>query len=166
MPELPDITVYIEALEQRVRGTRLRAVRVGHPFLLRTVDPPLSALPGREMLTLRRVGKRIALGFEGDLWLVLHLMIAGRLHWFPAGKKKSRRSALAEFTFDGGTLTLTDAGTQRRAALHVFGNSAALAPETSALFTAGRSRSKSWSCSVFVPVEMMTLPPASSAGTR
>jgi formamidopyrimidine-DNA glycosylase len=127
MPELPDITVYLEALEQRVRGTRLQGVRIGHPFLLRTVEPPLSALSGREVVTLRRVGKRIALGFEGDLWLVIHLMIAGRLHWFPAGKKKSGRAALAEFTFDSGTLTLTEAGTQRRAALHVFGNSATLA---------------------------------------
>src|SRR6476660_3835115 len=126
MPELPDITVYLEALEQRVRGTRLQGVRIGHPFLLRTVEPPLSALSGREVVTLRRVGKRIALGFEGDLWLVIHLMIAGRLHWFPAGKKKGGRAALAEFTFDAGTLTLTEAGTQRRAALHVFGSSAAL----------------------------------------
>jgi len=127
MPELPDITVYLEALEQRVRGTRLQSVRIGHPFLLRTVDPPVSALSGRPVTALRRIGKRIALGFEGDLWLVLHLMIAGRLHWFPAGTKKSGRSALAEFTFDGGILTLTEAGTQRRAAMHVFGSSAALA---------------------------------------
>jgi formamidopyrimidine-DNA glycosylase len=127
MPELPDITVYIEALEQRVRGTRLQNLRIGHPFLLRTVEPPPGALVGLRVVALRRVGKRIAFGFEGDLWLVLHLMIAGRLHWFPAGAKKSGRAALAEFTFDNGTLTLTEAGTQRRAALHVLGSSAALA---------------------------------------
>jgi formamidopyrimidine-DNA glycosylase len=127
MPELPDITVYLEALEQRVRGTKLLAARIGHPFLLRSVDPPLGVLFGRKVTALRRVGKRIAVGLEGDLWLVLHLMIAGRLHWFAAGAKRARRAALAEFIFEGGTLTLTEAGTQRRAALHVFGSSAALA---------------------------------------
>jgi len=127
VPELPDITVYLEALEQRVRGARLENARLTHPFLLRTVDPPLSALYGRKLVGLRRVGKRIAFGFEGDLWLVLHLMIAGRLHWFAAGAKKSGRVALAAFTFDTGVLTLTEAGTKRRAALHVFGSSAALA---------------------------------------
>jgi formamidopyrimidine-DNA glycosylase len=127
MPELPDITVYIEALEQRVRGARLQSARIAHPFLLRTVDPPLRALYERKVVTLRRVGKRVALGFEGDLWLVLHLMIAGRLHWFPAGGKASGRTSLAAFIFESGTLTLTEAGTKRRAALHVFGSSAALA---------------------------------------
>ena len=125
MPELPDITVYVEALEQRVRGHVLESTRIAHPFLLRTFDPPLSALHGRRVESLRRVGKRIALGFEGDHWLVFHLMIAGRLHWFPAGRKP--RAALASFTFDTGTLTLTEAGTRRRAALHVFGSSQALA---------------------------------------
>jgi formamidopyrimidine-DNA glycosylase len=127
MPELPDITVYLEALAQRVRGARLETVRLTHPFLLRTVDPPLSALHGRKVVELRRVGKRIAFGFEADLWLVLHLMIAGRLHWFAAGAKKSGRAALAAFVFDTGTLTLTEAGTRRRASMHVFGSSAALA---------------------------------------
>src|SRR3954454_2390416 len=107
MPELPDITVYLEALQQRVPGTRLQSVRIAHPFLLRTVEPPVSALYGRTVSTLRRVGKRIAFGFEGDLWLVLHLMIAGRLHWFAAGARKSGRTALAEFSFDSGILTLT-----------------------------------------------------------
>ena len=126
MPELPDITVYVEALGQRVRGARLLNVRIGHPFLLRTVDPPLSALYERKVVALRRVGKRIAFGFEGDLWLVVHLMIAGRLHWFAAGVKPKGRTPLAAFTFDSGTLTLTEAGTQRRAALHVFGSSQAL----------------------------------------
>ena len=125
MPELPDITVYVEALEQRVRGQALLAARIKHPFLLRTFDPPLSALEGRTVVALRRVGKRIALGFEGDLWLVFHLMVAGRLHWFAAGMKP--RAALAAFTFDSGTLTLTEAGTKRRASLHVFGSSPALA---------------------------------------
>jgi formamidopyrimidine-DNA glycosylase len=85
VPELPDITVYVEALEQRVRGHVLESVRITHPFLLRTFEPPLTMLTGRKVESLRRVGKRIALGFEGDLWLVMHLMIAGRLHWFAAG---------------------------------------------------------------------------------
>jgi len=125
MPELPDITVYVEALEQRVRGHVLESTRLTHPFLLRTFDPPLSALQGRRVESLRRVGKRIALGFEGDLWLVIHLMIAGRLHWFARGKKP--RASLAAFNFDSGTLTLTEAGTRRRASLHVFGNSQDLA---------------------------------------
>lgn len=123
MPELPDITVYLEALETRVGGARLESVRISHSFLLRTFDPPLSALDGRKVIELRRVGKRIAFGFEGDYWLVLHLMIAGRLHWFPAGAKRSARVALAVFTFDTGVLTLTEAGTKRRASLYVFGNS-------------------------------------------
>jgi formamidopyrimidine-DNA glycosylase len=123
VPELPDITVYIEALEQRVLGARLESVRISHPFLLRTFDPPLSALNGRKVVAFRRLGKRIAFGFEGDHWLVLHLMIAGRLHWFPAGTKRSARAALAVFEFETGTLTLTEAGTKRRASLYVFGNS-------------------------------------------
>src|SRR6185436_13030748 len=97
------------------------------PFLLRSFDPPLSSLNGRRVERFRRVGKRIAIGFEGDHWLVLHLMIAGRLHWFAAGKRKSARAVLASFSFETGTLTLTEAGTRRRAALHVFGSSAALA---------------------------------------
>jgi formamidopyrimidine-DNA glycosylase len=123
VPELPDITLYIEALEQRVLGARLESVRISHPFLLRTFDPPLSALNGRKVVGFRRLGKRIAFGFEGDHWLVLHLMIAGRLHWFPAGTKRSGRAALAVFEFETGTLTLTEAGTKRRASLYVFGNS-------------------------------------------
>ncbi|MBX5460629.1 MAG: formamidopyrimidine-DNA glycosylase [Steroidobacteraceae bacterium] len=120
MPEFPDITVYIEALEQRVLGAELTAVRISHPFLLRTFEPPVSALIGRRVVRFRRLGKRIAIGFDGDHWLVLHLMIAGRLHWFPAGAKRSARSALAAFTFDTGTLTLTEAGTKRRASVYVF----------------------------------------------
>lgn len=120
MPELPDITVYIEALEQRLIGARLESILISHPFLLRTFEPPLSALNGRKVESFRRVGKRIAFGFEGDHWLVLHLMIAGRLHWFPAGTKRSGRAVLAVFTFETGTLTLTEAGTKRRASLFVF----------------------------------------------
>jgi formamidopyrimidine-DNA glycosylase len=127
MPELPDITVYVEALEQRVVGARLTAVRLAHPFLLRTFDPPISALYGRRVVQVRRVGKRIAFGFEGGHWLVLHLMIAGRLHWFAAGGPTSRRAALARFTFDTGTLTLTEASSRRRASLHVFASDAQLA---------------------------------------
>ena len=122
LPELPDITVYIEALEERLRGARLESSRIGHPFLLRTFEPPLSALNGRRVVAFRRVGKRIAIGFEGDHWLVFHLMIAGRLHWFPAGTKRGARSVLAAFTFDTGVLTLTEAGTKRRASLFVFGS--------------------------------------------
>jgi formamidopyrimidine-DNA glycosylase len=127
MPELPDITVYVDALEQRVRGATLQDARIGHPFLLRTFDPPLSALYGRKVIALRRVGKRIAFGFDNDHWLVLHLMIAGRLHWFPAGAKKSARAVLAAFTFETGTLTLTEAGSKRRASLHIFADGKALA---------------------------------------
>jgi len=120
MPELPDITVYLEALEQRLLGTRFEGAHIAHPFLLRTVEPPLSALFGRRVTALRRVGKRVAIGFEGDHWLVLHLMIAGRLHWFAAGKRKGARAVLASFTFETGTLTLTEAGTRRRASLHIL----------------------------------------------
>jgi formamidopyrimidine-DNA glycosylase len=127
MPELPDITVYVEALRQRILGAKLESTRITHPFLLRTFEPPLTALQGRRVVDLRRVGKRVAVGFEGDQWLVLHLMIAGRLHWFAAGARKTGRAALAYFVFDTGTLTLTEAGTRRRASLYVFGNSQQLA---------------------------------------
>jgi formamidopyrimidine-DNA glycosylase len=127
MPELPDITVYIEALERRLLGARLESTRIAHPFLLRTFDPPISALYGRKVVAFRRVGKRIAVGFEGDHWLVLHLMIAGRLHWIPPAAAKKGRAALAYFVFDSGTLTLTEAGTKRRASLYVFSSSEQLA---------------------------------------
>jgi formamidopyrimidine-DNA glycosylase len=127
LPELPDICVYLEALDARVRGARLESVRLTHPFLLRTFDPPISELNGLRVAGFRRVGKRIALQFENGYWLVLHLMIAGRLHWFPAGGKKSARAVLAAFTFDTGTLTLTEAGTKRRASLFVFRDEQALA---------------------------------------
>src|SRR5579871_1528257 len=120
MPELPDVTVYIEALEARILGQTLERVRLASPFLLRSVDPPLQSAFGKRVVALRRVGKRIAIGLEDDLWLVLHLMIAGRLHWREMTPKLSARGPLAHFEFDNGTLTLTEAGTQHRAALHVI----------------------------------------------
>src|SRR5215469_2493579 len=119
MPELPDVTVYLEALQRRIVGERLERVLVLTPFLLRTAVPPLESANGRRVLAVQRLGKRIAIGLEGELWLVLHLMIAGRLHWFERGARLSKRAALARFEFTSGTLTLTEAGTKRRAALHV-----------------------------------------------
>jgi formamidopyrimidine-DNA glycosylase len=126
MPELPDITVYIEALDARVRGARLLGVRLGSPFVLRSVDPPLSAAFGKTVTGLRRVGKRIVIALEGDLFLVLHLMIAGRLHWKEAGARLPGKIGLAAFDFSTGTLTLTEAGTRRRAALHLVSGTAGL----------------------------------------
>lgn len=126
MPELPDITVYLEALQSRVLGHTLESIRITHPFLLRSIEPAPAALHGRQVTGLRRLGKRIALGFEGDLWLVIHLMIAGRLHWHGPGTK-ARGGALAYFSFDSGTLTLTEAGKKRRASLAIAGSSADLA---------------------------------------
>lgn len=119
MPELPDISAYITALEARILGQTLERVRLGSAFLLRTVDPPLESVQGRAVHALRRVGKRIAIGVEGDLWLVLHLMIAGRLHWKAPGAKLAGRNALAAFDFPRGSLILTEAGSKRRASLHV-----------------------------------------------
>jgi formamidopyrimidine-DNA glycosylase len=127
MPELPDLTIYLEALEQRVLGERLEGVQLRSPFLLRTAQPPISALLGRRVLQLRRIGKRLALGFEEDLWLVLHLMLAGRLHWLAAGARRaSRAPTLATLQFPTGTLTLTEAGSKRRASLHLLQGEAAL----------------------------------------
>jgi formamidopyrimidine-DNA glycosylase len=120
MPELPDIAAYISALEPRVVGQKLEQVRVASAFLLRTVQPPLSSAEGRVVRELRRIGKRIAIGMEGDLWMVLHLMIAGRLHWRPPGAKLAGRNSLAAFDFSNGSLVLTEAGTKRRASLHVL----------------------------------------------
>ncbi len=120
MPELPDITAYIAALEPRIIGQQLQRVRIGSPFLLRTADPPISALEGHTVRTLRRIGKRIAIGLDDDLWLVLHLMIAGRLHWRDAGAPLSGRNTLAAFDFPDGSLVLTEAGSKHRAALYVF----------------------------------------------
>jgi formamidopyrimidine-DNA glycosylase len=119
MPELPDITAYITAIEARILRQRLEHVRLGSVFLLRTVDPPLAATEGKIVVGVRRIGKRIAIGVEDDLWLVLHLMIAGRLHWKPAGSKIAGRNALAAFDFSSGALTLTEAGSKRRASLYV-----------------------------------------------
>jgi formamidopyrimidine-DNA glycosylase len=119
MPELPDIAVYITALEPRILAQPLERVRLASVFLLRTVDPPLESVEGRTVVGIRRVGKRIAIGVEGDLWLVLHLMIAGRLHWKPPQAKLAGRNALAAFDFPTGSLTLTEAGSKRRASLHL-----------------------------------------------
>ena len=120
MPELPDITAYLAALESRVLGQPLERIRLASPFLLRTVHPPLQELEDRTVHKLRRIGKRIAIGVNGDLWLVLHLMIAGRLHWRPPGAKLAGRNSLAAFDFPGGSLVLTEAGSKRRASLHVL----------------------------------------------
>src|SRR5438270_7558324 len=126
MPELPDITAYIDALESRIVGQPLERVRLASAFLLRTTQPPVSALEGRTVRELRRVGKRIAIGVDGDLWLVLHLMIAGRLHWRPPHAKLGGRQNLAAFDFPEGSLTLTEAGARRRASLHIFSGSEGL----------------------------------------
>ena len=126
MPELPDIVVYIEALEKRILGQKLERVRVASPFLLRTADPPLSRAEGKTVGELRRVGKRIAIGLDDDLWLVLHLMIAGRLHWKARGVKVSRPRGIAAFDFPNGGLLLTEAGSQKRASLHVVAGEAGL----------------------------------------
>jgi formamidopyrimidine-DNA glycosylase len=119
MPELPDISAYIAALEARIVGRTLESIRLASPFLLRTADPPLSAAESRTVREIRRVGKRIAIGVEPDLWLVLHLMIAGRLHWRPPLAKLAGRQGLLAIDFLGGTLVLTEAGSKRRASLHV-----------------------------------------------
>jgi len=126
MPELPDIAAYITALEPRVLGQPIKQVRIASPFLLRTVQPPLTDVDGRVVRELRRVGKRIAFGVEGDLWLVLHLMIAGRLHWRPPGAKLAGRRSLAAFDFPEGSLVLTEAGTKHRASLYVLKGEEAL----------------------------------------
>ncbi len=120
MPELPDVAAYIYALEPRILGQRLERIRVSSPFLLRTTDPPLSEIEGRAVREIRRIGKRIAIGFDGDLWLVLHLMIAGRLHWKAAGAPLTGRNELAALDFRTGSLVLTEAGSKHRASLHAF----------------------------------------------
>jgi formamidopyrimidine-DNA glycosylase len=126
MPELPDITAYISALEPRIVGQPLEHVRIASAFLLRTVRPPVASVEGHVVRELRRIGKRIAIGLDGDLWLVLHLMIAGRLHWRPPGAKLAGRQNLAAFDFPHGSLMLTEAGTKRRASLHLFEGEEAL----------------------------------------
>lgn len=120
MPELPDITAYISALELRILGKQLEHVRLGSPFLLRTVEPPISSIEGRTVRKLKRIGKRIAIGLDDDVWLVLHLMIAGRLHWRAKDAKLGGRNQLAAFDFTDGTLILTEAGSKRRASLYLF----------------------------------------------
>lgn len=127
VPELPDIVVYLEALEKRIVDSTLQHTRINSPFLLRTAVPPLSDTEGKRVVTLRRLGKRICIGLEDDLWLVLHLMIAGRLHWYEDKAKAARSRPVAVFDFNNGSLTLTEAGTQRRASLHVLAGSSQLA---------------------------------------
>jgi formamidopyrimidine-DNA glycosylase len=126
MPELPDITVYIEALESRVVGQPLERVRIAKPFLLRSVDPPISAATSKRVTGARRMGKRIVLELEEDLFLVIHLMIAGRLRWVPTGAKVPGKIGLAAFDFPNGTLILTEAGSRRRASLWLVRGEAAL----------------------------------------
>jgi formamidopyrimidine-DNA glycosylase len=120
MPELPDIAAYIGALESRIVGQPIEQVRLASPFLLRTAQPPIASVNGRAVRELRRIGKRIAIGVEGDLWLVLHLMIAGRLHWRPRLAKLAGRKSLAAFDFPNGSLVVTEAGSQHRASLQVI----------------------------------------------
>jgi formamidopyrimidine-DNA glycosylase len=119
MPELPDIAAYISALEQRIVGQTLEQVRLGNPFLLRSVEPPIASVEGRSVRAVRRIGKRIVFGFDDDLWLVLHLMIAGRLHWKKRGVNLAGRQNLAAFDFPNASLLLTEAGSKHRASLHL-----------------------------------------------
>jgi formamidopyrimidine-DNA glycosylase len=126
MPELPDIVAYLAALESRVVGHMLQRIRLASPFLLRTVDPPVEAFEGKKVVGLRRMGKRLVFVVEGDVFAVLHLMIAGRLHWAEKGAKVPAKIGLAAFDFDDGTLTLTEAGTKKRASLHLVRGEAAL----------------------------------------
>jgi formamidopyrimidine-DNA glycosylase len=127
MPELPDITLYIEALRERIVGQRLERSRVLSPFLLRSVEPSIDVVNGATVVALERLGKRIAIGFEGDIWLVLHLMIAGRLQWRPTWPTSFTRQTLLALGFPNGTLVLTEAGTKRRASLHVVRGRAGVA---------------------------------------
>jgi len=127
MPELPDVTVYVEALERRIVGRRLAEIRLNSPFVLRTVAPPLAEAQGRRVIGVRRLGKRIVIALEGELFLVLHLMIAGRLRWLLPGAKPPARITLATFAFDNGVLAFTEAGTRKRASLHAVQGAAALA---------------------------------------
>ena len=126
MPELPDITVYVDSLDAKVHGDTLQRVRVASPFLLRTAVPPITSAEGRQVVGIRRLGKRVVIELDGELFLVIHLMIAGRLHWHAAGSKPPAKAAMATFEFTGGTLALTEAGTQRRASLHLVSGRDAL----------------------------------------
>jgi formamidopyrimidine-DNA glycosylase len=127
MPELPDLTIYLEQLAPRIQGQVLERIRITSPFLLQTVDPPITAAAGRTVLQLRRVGKRLVIGVEGELFLVFHLMIAGRLHWRAPGAPLNRRLGLAALDFAAGSLVLTEASRKRRATLHVLQGEVALA---------------------------------------
>ncbi|HVK33282.1 MAG TPA: DNA-formamidopyrimidine glycosylase family protein [Burkholderiaceae bacterium] len=127
MPELPDISVYVESLHAKLRGDRLERVRIANPFLLRSALPPIASAEGRAVAGIERLGKRVVIALQGDLFLVLHLMIAGRLHWHAHGAKPPARTALAVFEFAGGSLALTEAGTPRRASLHLVAGREALA---------------------------------------
>ena len=127
MPELPDVEVYLAALRPRILGQPLEQARLGSPFLLRTVEPPLASVQGRRVESLRRLGKRIVIGFEGERFAVLHLMITGRLHWKPRGARIQGKIGLAAFDFPTGTLTLTEASSKKRASLHLVTGEAALA---------------------------------------
>jgi len=126
LPELPDITVYIEALEQRIAGRVLERIRIANPFLVRSVDPPIGQAEGKRVTGIRRIGKRIAIGLEDDLWIVIHLMIAGRFRWLTPGAKVPGKLGLAAFDFENGSLILTEAGSTRRASLYVVRGEAAL----------------------------------------
>ena len=127
MPEFPDIVVYIEALEKRILGVTLERVKIVSPFLLRTAVPPLSSIEGKKVREIRRLGKRICWRFDGELWLVLHLMIAGRLHWYEDRAKANKARGLAVFEFENGSLVLTEAGTQKRASVHLVEGNEGLA---------------------------------------
>lgn len=126
MPELPDVVLYLEALDTRIAGATLERIRLASPFLLRTVEPAPASLTGRKVTGLRRLGKRIVIGLEGEIFLVIHLMIAGRFKWLPAGAKIPGKLGLAAFDFDRGTLLLTEAGSKRRASLHIVAGEEAL----------------------------------------
>ena len=126
MPELPDIEAYIGALKKRILGERLEKVRFGNPFLLRTAEPPIGSVEGTAVRELRRIGKRIAIGMEGEIWMVLHLMIAGRLHWKERGAKVAGKNSLASFDFANGSLLLTEAGSKHRASLQLVKGEEAL----------------------------------------
>jgi formamidopyrimidine-DNA glycosylase len=126
MPELPDVVVYVEALGARIVGHTLRRVSIRGPFLLRSTTPPVESVQGKKVREVRRVGKRIAIGFEGDLWLAIHLMIAGRLHWRTSSAKLGSRNVLAVLEFDSGVLVFTEAGSQHRAAIHMGAGEAGL----------------------------------------
>ena len=126
MPELPDVTVYIEALSERVLNQPIQKIRIGSPFVLRSFDPPISAAEGKKVLALRRLGKRIVFELEDELYLIVHLMIAGRFHWKPKGAKIARRYGQAAFDFANGTLLLTEAGTKKRASIYLVRGEEAL----------------------------------------